>query len=268
MRKRPLSLLRLLPLFAAFTLASAGQPALAASWLDKGKELLESVKKEKEEKPAEAPSKEVPSDDGSLPPVDDMDNAFKQALAQATETVVAQLGVTDGFNADPAIRIPLPENMKSVKKALGKMGMESQVEDLEVKLNRAAEAATPKAQALFLQSIKDMSFDDVAQIYKGPSDSATRYFQSKMTPALSAEMKPIVDASLSEVGAIAAYDAVMKEYTQLPFVPDVKANLSEHVIAKGMEGIFHYFAAEEGQIRKDPARWTTDLLESVFGKLK
>lgn len=51
----------------------------------------------------------------------------------------------------------------------------------------------------------------------------------------------------------------------MPFVPDVKANLTEHVIQKGLDGIFYYIAKEEAAIRNDPVKQTTDLLKRVFG---
>jgi hypothetical protein len=78
-------------------------------------------------------------------------------------------------------------------------------------------------------------------------------------------MRPIVDESLLEVGAIRSYDNVMGEYTALPFVPDAKADLTEYVIEKGMDGIFFYLAREEAEIRKNPVKRTTALLQRVFG---
>jgi len=192
--------------------------------------------------------------------------AFKEALRIGSENVVNKLGNVDGFNADPSIHIPLPEEFQMVKTMLEKIGMSQLVDDLELKLNRAAETATPKAKSLFLQSITEMTFDDVKGIYEGPDDSATRYFQEKMTPSLSTEMRPMIENSLSHVGAIQSYDKVMGQYKTLPFVPDVKANLTEHVIDKGIEGIFYYIAKEEAAIRKDPAKQTTELLKRVFGK--
>jgi hypothetical protein len=110
-----------------------------------------------------------------------------------------------------------------------------------------------------------MTFEDVKRIYDGTDDAATRYFQEKMSPDLAAAMKPIVDASLSEVGAIQSYDKVMDKYGDIPFAPDVKADLSNHVIKRGMDGIFFYLAKEEKAIREDPAKQTTKLLKKVFG---
>ena len=118
---------------------------------------------------------------------------------------------------------------------------------------------------LFSQAITEMSFDDVKKIYEGPEDAATQYFRSKMSPSLAKEMEPVVSNSLSEVGAIQTYDNVMKEYQSVPFVPDVKADLTNYVIEKGMDGIFHYMAKEEAAIRTNPVKRTTDLLKRIFG---
>ena len=79
----------------------------------------------------------------------DMIAGLKDALRVGSENVVGQLGKSDGFNADPKIHIPLPENLQTVKSALGAVGMGSMMDDLELKLNRAAETATPKAKRIF-----------------------------------------------------------------------------------------------------------------------
>lgn len=194
--------------------------------------------------------------------------AFQEALRIGSSRVVDQLGRVDGFNLDPAIHIPLPQSLVTVKSVLARIGMSGLADELELKLNRAAEAATPKAKDLFLQAIKEMTFDDVMGIYKGPEDAATRYFQKKMSPALAEEMRPIVTESLAQVGAIQVYDSLISKYRTVPMVPDVKANLTDYAVEKGMDGIFHYLAEEEAAIRRDPARQTTDLLRRVFGAMK
>ena len=199
------------------------------------------------------------------PTVGEIGNAFKEALRIGSDNVVSQLGQEDGFNADSAIHIPVPEEFGIIKSTMDKIGMSFLVDELELKLNRAAEESTPKAKELFLQAIADMTFEDVMDIYKGPDDSATKYFQSKMSPSLSKEMQPIVDNSLKQVGAIQSYDKVMDKYKSIPFVPDIKANLTDYVIKKGMDGIFHYMAKEEAAIRENPAKQTTELLKRVFG---
>lgn len=46
--------------------------------------------------------------------------------------------------------------------------------------------------------------------------------------------------------------------------PNIKADLSQHVIDQGMSGIFYYLAKEEAAIRKDPLKQTTELLNKLF----
>lgn len=196
---------------------------------------------------------------------DEVVSGLKEALLVGSERVISQLGKTDGFNADPQIHIPLPENLKKVQAALQEVGMSSMVDDLELRLNRAAEAATPKAKKLFGDAIKEMTMDDAKTIYQGPDNAATIYFKSKMSKPLAEEMKPIVNESLAQVGAIQSYDKMVSKYKSLPFVPDVKADLTSHVLDKGMDGIFYYMAKEEAAIRQNPAKRTTELLQQVFG---
>jgi hypothetical protein len=226
---------------------------LAVDWLKSGKDLLGTISK---------PSQQTETTDLTR---SEIAAGLKDALRVGTENVVSQLGTTDGFNADPEIHIPLPENLKSVKSALSAVGMSAMMDDLELKLNRAAEEATPPARKLFWDSIEAMTLDDVTGIYNGPDDAATRYFEGKMSDPLALAMQPIVENALNQVGAVQAYDAVMGQYANLPFVPDVKANLQAHVVERGMDGIFHYLAVEEAAIRKDPVKRTTDILQKVFG---
>ena len=190
---------------------------------------------------------------------------LKEALRVGTDRVSVRLGRVDGFNRDPWVHIPLPDSLTRVQSTLRKLGMSSLMDDLELRLNRAAEAATPKAKRLFVESIQAMTLDDVRTIYEGPDDAATRYFQSKMSAPLAREMRPIVEQSLAEVGAIKAYEAAVGRYESIPFVPDVRADLAGYVVDKGMDGVFFYLAREEAAIREDPAKRTTELLRKVFG---
>lgn len=197
--------------------------------------------------------------------VEEIGAGLKDALRVGSENVITRLGRVDGFNTDSAVHIPLPKQLDDVKAVLDKVGMSGLLRDLELKLNRAAEVATPKAKTLFLQAITEMTFDDVKRIYKGPEDAATQYFRSKMAPSLAEEMQPVVKKSLAEVGAVQAYDNAMKKYRSLPFVPEVKADLTDYVVEKGMDGIFYYMAKEEAAIRQNPAKRTTELLKHIFG---
>jgi hypothetical protein len=58
---------------------------------------------------------------------------------------------------------------------------------------------------------------------------------------------------------------MMGLYQAIPFVPDAKADLTEYVVGKGLDGIFYYVAQEEAAIRNNPAKRTTEILKKVFG---
>ncbi|MBN2865326.1 MAG: DUF4197 domain-containing protein [Thiotrichales bacterium] len=230
-----------------------------SSWWDKGAEMLKGV----QEKVPDALPSSTPN--VSSLSSEDLQKAFKEALTQGSEAVVSQLSLQDGFNGDKAIHIPLPKSLQKAQSVLEKVGMGNLMDDLELKLNRAAEAATPEAKALFVNAIKEMSFEDVQKIYNGPQDSATQYLRSKTGTDLEAKMRPIIENSLNSVGAVSAYDKAIAEYKDLPFVPNVKADLLQHVTEKGMDGMFYYLAKEEAAIRENPVKQTTEILKKVFG---
>jgi len=194
----------------------------------------------------------------------DIGAGLKEALLVGTDTVVKNIGKTNGFNLDPKIHIPLPASLQTVHKALSAVGMGGLTSDLETRLNRAAEAATPKAKELFKDSIRQMTLADAKQILSGPNDAATQYLKKTMSPGLAKEMQPVVKSALADAGAIKAYDTVMGKYNQLPLVSGVKENLNNYVVDQAMNGIFYYVAQEEAAIRQNPAKRTTDLLKKVF----
>ena len=196
---------------------------------------------------------------------DQIGSGLKEALEVGTARVVDTLGQTDGFNADPLIHIPLPESLTSVQSALSRIGMSDALDDLELRLNRAAEAATPQAKALFLDAIRNLTMEDVMEIYQGPDDAATQYLRGQMSSPLADAMNPVVDQSLADVGAAQSYETVMTQYNALPLVPKAEADLTTYVVDMGLDGIFTYLAKEEAAIRNEPVKRTTDLLKQVFG---
>ncbi|MDQ6991527.1 MAG: DUF4197 domain-containing protein [Mariprofundaceae bacterium] len=196
----------------------------------------------------------------------DIVKGLKDALKVGSERVVTQLSQKNGFDSDAKIHIPLPDSLKRVKSLLTSVGAGSLMDDLELKLNRAAEAATPKAKRIFLQAIRSMSVQDARAILQGPNDAATSYFKGKMSGSLSNEMQPIIQQTLNQVGAIQAYNRVMGKYQSMPFVPNIQSNLQQHVTQGALRGIFHYMGTEEAAIRKNPAKRTTEILRKVFSK--
>jgi len=234
-------------LIVLFLQACAVNDEQQKQWIDTGQSFLNSLSKR---------------------PLSEKDIAagLKEALSVGADRVVARVGRKNGYLKDKAISIALPENLQKVDKTLSPIGLGRYTKELEVKMNRAAEIAAPKAKKLFISAIKNMRWQDVKAIYNGKNDAATQYFKKKMTPSLKQMMRPVIDKALAEVDLVKSYNHVLKQYYSIPFVPKVKSDLSGYVMNKGINGMFYYLAKEEAAIRKDPAKRTTELLRRVFTK--
>lgn len=196
---------------------------------------------------------------------DEIAKGLREALRVGVERVVGSIGIKDGFNRRSDIHIPLPGTLRRVQRTLESVGMSDLADDLELRLNRAVEASVPKARKLFGNAIAAMTIDDAKRILEGPNDAATQYFKGRMSRPLANEMKPIVEGELARAGAVRAYDAMISQYRSIPFMPDVKADLIQHVLDKAIGGLFLYVGREEAAIRENPAKRTTALLKKVFG---
>lgn len=102
---------------------------------------------------------------------------LKEALTVSTRNVVASTGHTDGFLKNEAIKILLPDKLRSMGSGMRLIGMGSQVDSLEVGMNRAAEQAAPAAKQIFINAVTKMSFTDARQILSGSDTAATEYFK-------------------------------------------------------------------------------------------
>jgi hypothetical protein len=237
--------------FTALLCVPLSSELKAQSWLEKGKQALEQVT---------SGSQDEQLHDETV------GQGLKEALKVGTANVVDELGQPGGFFNHQQLHIPLPASLDRVQSVLNKVGASSMLDDLELKINQAAERATPKAKDMFWQAISEMTFQDVTSIYNGPDDAATRYFEDKMSIPLASEMKPTVQETLNQVGAVQSFEQIMDKYNSVPLAPKVQADLSTYTLDKTLEGIFTLLAEEEAAIRNDPAKRTTELLRTVFGR--
>lgn len=192
---------------------------------------------------------------------------LKEALQVGTQNTVAQTSKQGGFNLNPRLHIPLPQELQTVANTLKKVGLGSIATDLEAKMNEAAEQAAAKAAPVFIGAIKQMTFEDAKNILAGKENAATEYFREKTGAQLKELFKPIVTKATDQVGAAKAYKGVMDKYNAIPLVPKAQAaSLDDYVTDKGIQGLFLVLADEEAKIRKDPAARTTELLRRVFGQ--
>ncbi|MBW7911403.1 MAG: DUF4197 domain-containing protein [Alphaproteobacteria bacterium] len=199
----------------------------------------------------------------------DVQEALREALVVSSQSVVTKLGRTGGFNSDKNIRIPLPAALQPVDKILKSVGMGALTADLEGRLNKAAELATPKTQQILLDTIYKMTLSDAKAILTGGDNAATAYLRKSAGTQLKDAMRPIVTEALEDAGAVQAYDLAMTRYqTAMPMLPDVKANLTDYATDKALDGIFYYIAQEEAALRKEPIKATSKLVEKVFSAVK
>ena len=204
--------------------------------------------------------------DKDQPAEEEISLGLREALKVGSENVVSLLGRENGYYLDPRAHISLPKELQQVQHLLNRAGMGRMLDDLELRMNRAAEQATPRAREMFADAVSQLTLEDVMGIYNGPDDAATRYFQHKMTEPLSREFTPMVRQSLAEAGAVRVYEDIMSGYRQMPFVPDISADLTKHVVDRSIAAIFEYLALEEKAIRNNPAKQTTDTLRKIFGR--
>lgn len=191
---------------------------------------------------------------------------LKEALKVGTENTVNLTGKTDGYFLNQAIKILMPEKLRTLEKGLRAVGYGPQVDEFVLSMNRAAERAAPFAKQIFWDAIGEMTFEDVRKIYSGHETAATEYFKGKTSDRLTVIFKPIVDRAMNEVGVTRQYKELVGRYESIPFVKKETFDIDQYVVTKALDGLFHVLGEEEKKIRTNPAARTTDLLKEVFGK--
>jgi hypothetical protein len=191
---------------------------------------------------------------------------LREALAQGTTNAVNQLGRTDGFWKDAAVKIPLPAALGNVEKTLRQLGQGQRLDEFQLTLNRAAEAAVPQVADIFGDAVRQMSVQDARSILGGSNDAATRYFERVSSSSLRDKILPIVQNATAKVGVTQSYKQLTAQAGPLmqlagKSIPDLDAYVTE----RAMAGLFTTIAEEEARIRENPAARTTEVLRRVFG---
>lgn len=197
----------------------------------------------------------------------DASGGLKDALSQGARIAVQQLGKPGGFSSDPQVRIGLPGNLGKVASTMKMMGMGAQVEQLELTMNKAAEAAVPEAQALLLDAVKKMTITDAKAILGGPQDAATQYLNRTSREQIRARFLPIVKQATDKVGLAQQYNAFAGTAANFGVVDAKSANLEGYVTEQALNGLFEVIAEQEASIRENPAGAATSLAKKVFGVL-
>ncbi|MEX2147868.1 MAG: DUF4197 domain-containing protein, partial [Candidatus Rokuibacteriota bacterium] len=164
--------------------------------------------------------------------------ALKEALQVGTEKAVRLTGRADGYYLNQAIKILLPDNLKTVESGLRMVGYGAEVDALVLGMNRAAERAAPAAKAIFWDAIGDMTIDDARRILNGADTAATDYFRDKTTRTLTAAFRPVVERSMNEVGVTRQYKQVLGQAKGLPFLNVEDYDIDRYVVGKALTGLF------------------------------
>jgi hypothetical protein len=189
---------------------------------------------------------------------------LKQALKIGTSNAVGIVSNMNGYYKNPEIRIPLPDDVQKVKKYFKMAGFGGLVDDFELSMNRAAEQAAPEAKSIFWDAVQQMTFVDARKILNGADNEATLYFESKTSAQLTEVFKPLVSQAMSQVGVTSTYKDLNNAARKIPFVDSFSFDLDQYVTDKALAGLFVMLAAEEKEIRENPAARVTDLLKKVF----
>ncbi|MFN9710982.1 MAG: DUF4197 domain-containing protein [Bacteroidota bacterium] len=193
-------------------------------------------------------------------------DGVKGALTQGIEKAVSSLNKTDGFFGSQFYKILLPPEVQKVESKIRAIGLGPQVDKAILQINRGAEDAVGAAKPIFVDAVKQMTVTDALNLIQGGDGSITKYFKDKTSAQLISAFTPVVKTSLDKVEATAYYDDIINGYNKIPFNRNkLNPDLTAYVVGKSVEALFDQVSKEETEIRKNPAKRTTDILKKAFG---
>jgi hypothetical protein len=200
---------------------------------------------------------------------DEIIQGLKEALKVGAENSVNQADKTDGYYGNVLIKILFPQEAQIVADVVSAIPIVGQayIDDVILKMNRAAENAADKAKPIFIDAILGINFSDAMSILKGSDDAATQYLRNSTSSQLKTAFKPDIQTALDQVGASSAWETVMTTYNTIQPGQPVNTDLADYTTGKAIDGLFVLIGQEEAKIRKDPAARITDILQRVFGGL-
>jgi len=210
---------------------------------------------------------------------------LKSALIVGTDTSVANVSAVDGYYEDEIIKILLPPDAEIIYEykddpLLVSLGLSALIDDVVLKMNRAAEDAAKEATPIFVNAITSMTIIDAIDILNGNDTAATHYLRGTTYNDLKNLFQPKINNSLDKplVGGVSTneswetmtstYNSVAETFAgQLIGLTPVNTDLSEYVTQKSLNGLFLKVSEEERDIREDPLARVNDILKKVFGSI-
>lgn len=191
-------------------------------------------------------------------------NGLRQALDFGIDKQVTKLTRKDGFYKNPLVKILLPSELQKVDQTLRDIGLGSLADEGLKVLNRAAEDAVKTATPIFVNAVKEITFNDAKNILLGDNRAATNYLKVKTNQELYAQFNPVIQNSFAKVGADRIWTDIITRYNSIPFVNKVNPDLTDYVTNKALSGVYTMIAVEEKNIRTKISSRTTNLLKQVF----
>lgn len=195
-------------------------------------------------------------------------SGLKTALEKGALAAVSVLGRTDGFLANPKVRIPLPGYLEEASKLMKTFGQGKRVDELLITLNRAAEAAVPMGRDLLVSAVRTMSVTDAKKILQGGETSVTTFFAEKTRAPLGLKFLPVVTKATEKVGLANRYNDFARKASGFGLVKKEEASIEQYVTGKTLDGLYLMIGEEEKKIRQDPVGSGSAILKKVFGTLK
>ncbi|PHS64911.1 MAG: hypothetical protein COB12_07500 [Flavobacterium sp.] len=194
----------------------------------------------------------------------DIAGGLRQALDKGITKQVSKLTQKDGYYKNNLVKIVMPEELQKVDKALRNIGLGNLADEGIKALNRAAEDAVKEAIPIFVDTVKQINFNDAKGILLGSDIAATNYLKGKTKRALYSKFNPVIKNSFDRVGADQIWKTIITNYNSIPFVTKVNPDLTDYVTKEALKGVFKMIAVEEKEIRNNINSRTTTLLQQVF----
>lgn len=195
----------------------------------------------------------------------DASRGIREALSVAATGATDRLGRPNGFLSDLRVHIPLPRQLADPQRALRRFGMSAPLDDLETRMNRAAEAAMPEAKRLFLDVVRSITIEDAINIVRGGDMAATGFLRQRTDTRLTTLLTPPMTETLRASGAFTVLSAAAREVGLGSMSTQLRRDVTNFAVVKSLDGAFMYIGEEERAIRRDPLRRTSDVLRRAFG---
>jgi hypothetical protein len=197
---------------------------------------------------------------------EEVGRGLKEALNFGISEGVQKLSARDGYFKSP-YKILLPAEAQKVADKLKTIPGFSEVEnEILQRLNRAAEDAATKAKPIFVDAIKQMTFQDAFDILTGADNAATGYLRQSTYRKLYEAFNPVIIRSLDKVKARTYWRDAVNAYNNIPLVKKMNPSLDDYVTTQALSGLFSMVEVKEKKIRDDVSQRTTDLLRRVFAR--